>query len=122
MTLLVGAVGVMNIMLVVVGERTAEIGLRKALGARGRDVFVQFLLEAVAVAGAAGGLGVAGGLLLLRATAPAFAAAGIQIPSTPDLLTTGAVTMALVLVAIVAGVVPAVRASRIPPAEALRAY
>jgi putative ABC transport system permease protein len=121
-TLLVGAVGVMNIMLVVVGERTAEIGLRKALGARGRDVFVQFLLEAVAVAGAAGGLGVAGGLLLLRATAPAFAAAGIYLPTTPDLLTTGAVTVALVLVAIVAGVVPAVRASRIPPAEALRAY
>ncbi len=121
-TLLVGAVGVMNIMLVVVGERTAEIGLRKALGARGRDVFLQFLLEAVAVSGLAGGVGVAGGLLLLRATAPTFAAAGIHIPTTPDLLTTAAVATALVLVAVVAGVVPAVRAARIPPAEALRAY
>ncbi len=121
-TLLVGAVGVMNIMLVVVGERTAEVGLRKALGARGRDIFLQFLLEALAVAGLASGLGVAGGLLALRASAPAFAKAGIQIPSSPDLLTIAAVSGALVLVAVVAGVAPAVRAARIPPAEALRAY
>jgi putative ABC transport system permease protein len=121
-TLLVGAVGVMNIMLVVVGERTAEIGLRKALGARGRHVFLQFLLEALAVSGTAGGLGVAGGLLLLRVTAPAYAAAGIRIPTTPDPLTAAAVATALVLVAVVAAVAPALRAARIPPAEALRAY
>ena len=74
-TLLVGAIGVMNIMLVVVGERTAEIGLRKALGARGRDIFVQFLLEALAVALLASALGIAGGLLAVRAIAPAFAGA-----------------------------------------------
>jgi putative ABC transport system permease protein len=121
-TLLVGAVGVMNIMLVVVGERTSEIGLRKALGARGRDIFAQFLLEALAVAGLASGLGVAGGMALLWATSPAFAAAGIHIPLAPDLLTTAAVGGALALVAVVAGVFPALRAARVPPAEALRAY
>lgn len=121
-TLLVGAVGVMNIMLVVVGERTAEIGLRKAVGARGRDVFLQFLLEAVTVAGLAGLLGVGGGLLALRAVAPAFAAGGIHLPTRPDPLTIAAVTGALVLVAVVAGVVPAIRAARVPPAEALRAW
>jgi putative ABC transport system permease protein len=121
-TLLVGAVGVMNIMLVVVGERTAEIGLRKALGARGRDIFLQFLLEALAVSGLAGGLGVLGGMLLVRATAPSFAAAGILIRTTPDAVTTLSVAAALVLVAVVAGVLPALRAARIPPAEALRAY
>jgi putative ABC transport system permease protein len=121
-TLLVGAVGVMNIMLVVVGERTAEVGLRKALGARGRDIFLQFLLEALAVATLASGLGVVGGLLALRATAPAFAKAGIVIPTSPDALTIVAVSAALALVAVVAGVAPAVRAARIPPAEALRAY
>ena len=121
-TLLVGAVGVMNIMLVVVGERTAEVGLRKALGARGRDVFLQFVLEAVLVSGLAGGLGVAAGWLLLRALAPAFEAGGIHLPSTPDALTTVAVSGALILVAVISGVVPALRAARIPPPEALRAY
>jgi putative ABC transport system permease protein len=121
-TLLVGAVGVMNIMLVVVGERTAEVGLRKALGARGRDVFLQFLLEALAVAGLASALGIAGGLLALRAVAPAFAAGGIRLDPSPDAFTIAAVTGALVLVALVAGVAPAVRAARIPPAEALRTY
>jgi putative ABC transport system permease protein len=121
-TLLVGAVGVMNIMLVVVGERTAEVGLRKALGARGRDIFLQFLLEALAVAGLASALGVGGGLLLLRAVAPVFAAGGIQLSAAPDALTIAAVAGALVLVALLAGVAPAVRASRIPPAEALRSY
>jgi putative ABC transport system permease protein len=109
-------------MLVVVGERTAEIGLRKALGARGRDIFVQFLLEALAIAGLAGALGVLGGIALVRLTAPAFAASGIHIPATPDPLTIAAVGSALALVALVAGVAPALRAARIPPAEALRAY
>jgi putative ABC transport system permease protein len=121
-TLLVGAVGVMNIMLVVVGERTAEVGLRKALGARGRDVFLQFLLEALAVAGLASALGVGGGLLLLRAVAPAFARGGIQLSAAPDALTIAAVAGALVLVALVAGVAPALRAARVPPAEALRSF
>ena len=121
-TLLVGAIGVMNIMLVVVGERTAEIGLRKALGARGRDIFLQFLAEALAIAGAASVLGVAGGFALLAAVAPMFAKGGIRIPLTPDPLTLVAVVGALFAVAVIAGVAPALRAARIPPAEALRAY
>lgn len=121
-TLLVGAIGIMNIMLVVVGERTAEIGLRKAVGARGRDVFLQFLLEAVAVAGLAGALGVAAGLGALRAVLPIFQAGGIHIPMRPDPVTLVAVTGALVAVAVVAGLVPALRAARVPPAEALRAW
>jgi putative ABC transport system permease protein len=121
-TLLVGAVGVMNIMLVVVGERTAEIGLRKALGARGRDIFFQFLLEALAVALLASVLGIGGGLLAIRLIAPAFERGGIHISAAPDALTLVAITGALVAVAIVAGVAPAVRAARIPPAEALRSY
>jgi putative ABC transport system permease protein len=121
-TLLVGAVGVMNIMLVVVGERTAEIGLRKALGARGRDIFFQFLLEALAVALLASALGIGGGLLAVRAIAPVFARGGISISTSPDPLTLVAIGAALVAVALVAGVAPAVRAARIPPAEALRSY
>jgi putative ABC transport system permease protein len=65
-TLLVGAVGVMNIMLVVVGERTAEIGLRKAVGASDRAIFAQFLAEAAAVCGASGVVGALLGIGLTR--------------------------------------------------------
>jgi putative ABC transport system permease protein len=122
LTLLVGAVGVMNIMLVVVTERTREIGVRKALGARDRDVFVQFLSEAVVVALGAGVLGALAGLLLLQATAGAFERAGITVAARPDPFTTLVVSGALVAVAIVAGSLPAARAARVPPAEALRSY
>jgi putative ABC transport system permease protein len=120
-TLFVGAVGVMNIMLVVVGERTPEIGVRKALGARGRDLFLQFLAESTFVAGASGLIGTAAGVVLLKATRPAFERAGIQMPDGLDPFTTAVITGSLVVVAIVAGVLPAMRAARVPPAEALRA-
>jgi len=122
LTLLVGAVGVMNIMLVVVGERTREIGVRKALGARNRDVFVQFLCEAVVVALGAGVLGTGAGLALLRVTAPVFERAGIAVGTWPDPFTTLVVASALVGVAVLSGTLPAVRAARVPPAEALRSY
>ncbi len=121
-TSLVGAVGVMNIMLVVVGERTSEIGLRKALGARSRDIFAQVLLEALVVAGIAAATGILAGLALLRVTASLFAQAGISATSTPDALTLGAICLSLLAVAATAGLAPALRAARIPPAEALRAY
>jgi putative ABC transport system permease protein len=119
-TLLVGAVGVMNIMLVIVGERRAEIGLRKAVGATGRAIFVQFLAESTAVcllsgvAGAALGIGLA---QLIAHLAPAS-----PFASTPvlDAKTVLSVTAALVMVGIVAGVAPAWRAAQVPPAEALR--
>ncbi|HEU4431396.1 MAG TPA: ABC transporter permease, partial [Myxococcota bacterium] len=106
-TLFVGAVGVMNMMLVVVGERTWEVGLRKALGARSRDVFAHFLLEAVLVAGSAGVLGAAAGVALLQLTKGAFRAGGIPLTGWPDPLTTIAITASLVGVAVVAGVMPA---------------
>jgi putative ABC transport system permease protein len=122
LTLLVGAVGVMNIMLVVVNERTREIGVRKALGARDRDVFLQFLTEAVVVALGAGILGTAAGLGLLQATAEVLVRAGIAVSPRPDPFTTAVVSGALVVVAIVAGALPAARAARVPPAEALRSY
>jgi putative ABC transport system permease protein len=121
LTLLVGAIGVMNIMLVVVGERTREIGVRKALGARNRDVFLQFLAEATVVALGAGLFGTGLGIVLLRATAGVFERAGIAVSARPDPFTTGVVGGALVAVAIVAGALPAYRAARVPPAEALRA-
>jgi len=121
-TLLVGAVGVMNVMLVVVGERTNEIGLRKAVGATDRAIFVQFLAEAAAVCGISGLAGTLLGVGFTKLVASLVPEQGPLSNVTvldPFILTV--MTAALVAVGIVAGIVPAVRAARIPPAEALRA-
>ncbi len=120
-TLLVGAIGVMNIMLVVVGERTREIGLRKAVGATSRAVFVQFLCEAAAISTLSGITGAALGLglsrVMMRLVPPE---SPIGSPPVYDPFTLVTIVVALILVGVVAGVAPAVRASRVPPAEALR--
>jgi putative ABC transport system permease protein len=121
-TLLVGGIGVMNIMLVVVGERTNEIGLRKAVGAPSRSIFLQFLAEATAVCGLSGllgaGLGVGFTRVVTALTPPdgPFSSAPILSP-----FIVAVIVSSLAAVGIVAGVVPAARAARIPPAEALRA-
>jgi putative ABC transport system permease protein len=114
-SLLVGGVGVSNIMLVSVRERTREIGLRKAVGARPRDIGVQFLLEAVlltTIGGVTGmGLGV-GAALLVAALSPV-----------PAAITWWSLALAFgvsATVGIVFGVVPAQRAGRLDPVEALR--
>lgn len=120
-TLLVGAVGVMNIMLVVVGERTREVGLRKAVGASNRDVFLQFLFETVLVTSLAGVLGGVLGWLGVRWMAA-------QIP--PDMVlapvpylepaTAAWIALTLVSVGVASGVLPARRAALIEPAVSLR--
>ena len=121
-TLLVGAVGVMNVMLVVVGERTNEIGLRKAVGASDRAIFVQFLAEAAAVCGISGVAGTLLGIAFTRIVAALVPKQGPLSNVTvldPFILTL--MTASLIGVGVVAGMVPAIRAARIPPAEALRA-
>jgi putative ABC transport system permease protein len=121
-TLVVGGVGVMNIMLVVVGERRSEIGLRKAVGASGRAIFLQFLAEAGAVCGLSGlagaALGVGASQLMAEFSPPEgpFATVPVLAP-----FTVAVIVLSLVGVGVVAGVVPAVRAARVAPAEALRA-
>jgi putative ABC transport system permease protein len=113
--LLVGGVGVMNIMLVNVTQRTREIGLRKALGATRRDIAVQFLVEAVTLTGVGGVLGVGVGLgaALLARTAFDFNAAA---PLWSVLLGLGVATA----VGLLFGMWPALRAARQDPIEALR--
>jgi len=114
-SLLVGGVGVSNIMLVSVRERTREIGLRKAVGARQRDILVQFLIEAVlltTIGGVIGiGLGVGGAVLIDR------------LSPLPALVTWWSPALAFTVSAAVGiffGVVPARRAGRLDPVEALR--
>jgi putative ABC transport system permease protein len=113
--LLVGGVGVMNIMLVNVTQRTREIGLRKALGATRRDVALQFLVEAVTLTGVGGGIGIAVGLgaALVARLAFDFQAAA---PPWAILLGFGVSTG----VGLVFGLWPALKAARQDPIEALR--
>jgi putative ABC transport system permease protein len=120
-TLAVGAIGVMNIMLVVVGERIQEIGLRKAMGATDRAIFLLFLAEAGAVALLSGVGGALAGYGLVRTLQAVMPKEGGLSPP----IFAGEVVVwmvcGLVLVAILAGVLPAIRAARIAPAESLRA-
>jgi putative ABC transport system permease protein len=121
-TLLVGAVGVMNIMLVVVSERRSEIGLRKAVGAPGRAIFAQFLAEAAALCTLSGLLGSALGSAFTQIVAGLLPAdTPVSSPPVLNLALVVLLTGSLVLVGVVAGVVPALRAARVEPSEALRA-
>jgi putative ABC transport system permease protein len=121
-TLAVGGVGVMNIMLVMVSERTREIGLRKAVGASNRAIFVEILSETLAVTILAGTLGVTLGWLAVEASASAVGSG--QVMQAAPLLRPERVIVVLatlVGVGLSSAVLPALRAMRIDPAVALRA-
>jgi putative ABC transport system permease protein len=114
-SLVVGGIGIMNIMLVSVRERTREIGIRKAIGARGRDILAQFLIEALTLAGLGGVIGV---LLGLAVSALFSSLGGISFAISP---TTIAVALLFSLaVGVVFGVWPARQAARLDPITALR--
>ncbi len=114
-SLLVGGIGIMNIMLVSVTERTREIGLRLAVGARKKDVLTQFLVEAVL-------LGTIGGLIgMMLGVAATFAAANLgSFPVLISPWTLGASVVIAILIAVFFGFYPARQASRLDPIEALR--
>jgi putative ABC transport system permease protein len=115
-SLVVGGIGIMNIMLVSVVERTREIGVRRALGASKREIMLQFLLESVAVS-------LLGGLLGLLLGGGIAAAIRYAVPELPVELTPTLVFVAVgfsALVGVLSGVIPAVRAARLDPVEALR--
>jgi ABC-type antimicrobial peptide transport system permease subunit len=114
-SLVVGGIGIMNVMLVSVTERTREIGIRLAVGARRRDVVAQFLFESVLLSAGGGILGVAVGILLIPVVA--------TLNQGNALLDLGSVPLAFgvaLLTGIVFGLYPAAHASRLHPIEALR--
>jgi putative ABC transport system permease protein len=113
--LVVGGIVIMNIMLVVVTERTREIGIRKAMGARGRDVLLQFLIESSTVALVGGFLGVVGGIVLAKTVTLL-----IGMPSSVPLWAVVSALLVATSVGLFFGVYPAKRAARLDPIAALR--
>jgi putative ABC transport system permease protein len=127
LTLGIGGVGLMNIMLVSVTQRTREIGVEKALGARRRHIFLQFLAEALTITFIGGILGIvlayivafsAGRLTLYSAMAKHAEAGDIRLVINPVTLFVS--ILILSAVGLISGMVPAIRASRLDPIEALR--
>ncbi|MCL4440307.1 MAG: ABC transporter permease [Firmicutes bacterium] len=114
-SLFVGGIGIMNIMLVTVTERTREIGIRKAIGAKRRDILRQFLIEAVVVSGIGGIIGILVGALVSRILGSLMA-----VEISMSLKVVGMAFGFAVLVGIVFGMYPANKAAKLNPIEALR--
>jgi putative ABC transport system permease protein len=118
-SLIVGGIGMMNVMLTSVAERTREIGLRRALGARKKDVLIQFLVESCVLSGMGGLLGLILGVTMARVLPAIFTDFFTQIPRVQPGFLFVAVAGGFVL-GLCFGLYPAVKASRLSPAEALR--
>jgi putative ABC transport system permease protein len=117
--LLVAGIGVMNMMLVSVSERTREIGIRKAIGAGSRDIVLQFLMEAIILSLAGGGIGMLLGIAIVLG-AYGFIASLVGPAPLPWLVIVGTAVGFSMFVGVAFGTYPAVRAGRLDPVEAMR--
>jgi putative ABC transport system permease protein len=119
-SLLVGGIGIMNIMLVSVTERIREIGLRKAVGAKRRDILIQFLVEAATLGLCGGAVGVGVGWIIVKIISDV--ATNLGFPFTA-VLSGDAIALAVgvsIFIGLITGLYPAVRAARLDPIESLR--
>lgn len=114
-SLLVGGIGIMNIMLVSVTERTREIGIRMAVGARGGDIMVQFLIEAVTLSIIGGGIGIASGMGI-----SSFVSSLTHWPTLTPFMWIGIASFSSAIIGVISGFYPAWKASKLDPIDALR--
>jgi putative ABC transport system permease protein len=121
-SLLVGGIGIMNVLLASVTERTREIGVRKAMGARRRDILLQFLAESVAISGAGSLLGVAVGLFGAFAIVAAIRAQtkAVYLDATFSWSTVLSAALSAIIIGLTFGTYPARRAARLSPIDAIR--
>ena len=120
-SIVVGGIGVMNVLLVSIVQRTREIGIRKAAGARKRDIAVQFLTESIAISGFGSVLGVLAGLAGVFTFAPIVRSlTEAQFHPAVTAISLGVALLIALIVGIVFGTYPAVRAARLEPVEAMR--
>ncbi len=120
-SVIVGGVGIMNVLLISITQRTTEIGILKAVGAKRRDILIQFLSESVVISCLGSAMGLVFGILIsfsIQAIAKAMVDAPFQLSfSTSSLVT---ISVLAVLIGIIFGTYPAVRAARLDPVEAIR--
>jgi putative ABC transport system permease protein len=117
--LLVASIGIMNIMLVSVTERTREIGIRKAVGAKRRDILLQFLIEAAALSLVGGAAGIVFGWLLSLAISFIATFAGFPLEATLSPVHIGIAVGVSLVIGLASGIYPAMRAARLNPIDAL---
>ena len=121
-SLLVGGIGIMNMMLVAVGERTREIGLRKAVGAKSRDILLQFLIESALMCGVGGLLGIGLGVLVSKGASYLAVKIVKVVPDWPAVIIMQWILISVLFsatIGILFGLYPAIRAMKLSPIEAL---
>lgn len=119
-TLLAGAIGVSNIMMVTVRERTVEIGIRRAIGARPQDIMRQILSESMVLTSIAGLTGISFAVLILQVAEVGVTASGTEAHFQVSFWTAIGMALLLLSLGIMAGMAPAYRAMSIKPVDAMR--
>lgn len=122
-SLLVGGIGIMNMMLVAVTERTREIGLRKALGAKPFDIMLQFLIESIAMCAVGGIIGICIGILVGEGMSVIAVKIAEIVPEWPAVISVNWIVISVLFSAVIGisfGLYPAIKAAMLPPIEALR--